>query len=61
MLASRAEEANVRMIKSDDINLDLIRGELRAYLRIQEDMDKAPDMLEKINQGHAEEHANGTP
>jgi hypothetical protein len=58
--AARAEELNTMLIMRDDVNVDLIRGELRAYARIQDDLNNAPNLLAKFERGY-EEHANGTP
>jgi hypothetical protein len=59
--AARAEELNNVLIMKDDIAVDLVRGELRAYARIQDDITNAPNIVAKFERGFIEEHANGAP
>lgn len=58
--AARAEQLNTMLIMRDDISVDLVRGELRAYARIQDDLTNAPNLLAQLERGY-EEHADGTP
>ena len=49
-LGGYAGQMNEILIKKDDINTDLIRGELRAFVMIQDAVDNAPAMVEKLQQ-----------
>lgn len=60
MLTSRAEDLNTMLIMKDDVKVDLIRGELRAYAAIQDALDNAPNLVAKFERGY-EEYADGAP
>lgn len=60
VLNRRAEALDRTLVMKDDVNVDLVRGELRAYVRIQDDLRDAPNMLAKLERGY-EEYADGAP
>ena len=50
MVGGYAETQNQRLIMSDDCNMDLIRGELRALAMIKNAVDAAPKIVEQHQQ-----------
>lgn len=49
-LGGYAGQKNEILIMKDDVNTDLIRGELRAFATIQNAVDTAPRMVEQLQQ-----------
>lgn len=47
MLGVQAENLTRTLIMSDTASTDLVRGEVRAYTRIFDAFQKAPDVLEQ--------------
>jgi uncharacterized protein YerC len=60
ILNTRAEILDRKLVMKDDVKVDLVRGELRAYVQIQDDLRDAPNTLARLERGY-EEYADGTP
>ena len=49
MIAVRAEQLNELLIMKDDVNVDLTRGELRAFVRLTDAITNAPAVINQHN------------
>jgi hypothetical protein len=49
MLAGHAETLNEQLIMRDDLDIALVRGQLRAFVAIQKTVDGASEQLYKFN------------
>lgn len=50
MLMEHVETLTRKLIMKDDVNLDLVRGELRAFVRLHDIVEDAPKLLAESRQ-----------
>lgn len=50
MLMDHVESLTQMLIMKDDVNLDLVRGELRAFVRLHDIVEDAPKIVAESRQ-----------